>query len=68
MKPTLKVPGTERLKLKYDRLLSNLPFKFDLRRYIVALDYDEAKHASAACRGAHCIEVGRCKMTLSNPR
>ena len=32
MKPTLKPPGTKRLKLKYDELLSNFAFKFNLRR------------------------------------
>jgi len=34
MKPTLKSPGTERLKLKCDMLLSTSAFKFNLRRYI----------------------------------
>jgi len=33
IKPTLKAPGTKRLKLKYDELLSHLAFKFNLRRY-----------------------------------
>ena len=31
--PTLKAPGTKRLKLKYHELLSNFAFKFNLRRY-----------------------------------
>jgi len=34
MKPTLIAPGSKRLKLKYDKLLSNLAFNFNLRRYI----------------------------------
>jgi hypothetical protein len=34
MKPTLKAPGTKRLKLRYDDPLSNLAFKFNIRRYI----------------------------------
>jgi len=34
MKPKLKPPGTKRLKLKCDILLSTLAFKFNLRRYI----------------------------------
>jgi hypothetical protein len=34
MKPTLKPPGTKRLKLKRDMLLSTSAFKFHLRRYI----------------------------------
>jgi len=33
-KPTLKAPGSERLKLKCDDLLSNFAFDFNLRRYI----------------------------------
>jgi hypothetical protein len=33
MKPKLKPPGTERLKLKCVILLSTSAFKFDLRRY-----------------------------------
>jgi hypothetical protein len=34
MKTHLKAPGTKRLKLKYDKLLSNVAFRFNLRRYI----------------------------------
>ena len=33
IKPTLKVPATERLKLKCQQLLSNFGFKSNLRRY-----------------------------------
>jgi hypothetical protein len=33
IKPTLKAPATKRLKLKHDKLLSNVAFKFKLRRY-----------------------------------
>jgi len=33
VKSTLKPPGTTRLKLKYDKLLSSFSFKFNLRRY-----------------------------------
>jgi hypothetical protein len=35
MKPLSKPPGTKRLKLKYGRLLSTYPFRFNLRRYIM---------------------------------
>jgi hypothetical protein len=31
----LKVPGTKRLNLKYDKLLTDVAFKFNLRRYIL---------------------------------
>jgi len=37
IKPNLKAPGTKRLILKYDGLLSNFAFKFDLRRYTAAV-------------------------------
>ena len=44
MKPMLKAPGTKRLKLKYDQLLSillqfcfNFAFSFNLRRYMKAV-------------------------------
>jgi len=33
MKPELTAPGTERLKLKFDGLVSNFAFEFNLRRY-----------------------------------
>jgi len=32
MKPKLKPPGSKRLKLNWDILLSNFAFKFNLRR------------------------------------
>jgi hypothetical protein len=43
IKPTLKAPGTTRLKVKYDERLSNFAFKFNLRRY------NEAVLVPAAC-------------------
>jgi hypothetical protein len=33
MKPTLKAPLSKILKLKCDELLSNVAFKFNVRRY-----------------------------------
>ena len=36
IEPTLKAPGTKRLKLKCDKLLSSLGFNFNLRRYAKA--------------------------------
>jgi len=33
IKPVLKAPGTERLKLLSDELLSRFALKFNLRRY-----------------------------------
>ena len=35
IKPELKAPGTQRLKLQYDKPLLNFAFKFNLRCYSV---------------------------------
>jgi hypothetical protein len=40
IKPTFKPPGTERLTLKYDELLSSFAFNFNLRRYTLDDDQD----------------------------
>jgi len=34
MKPTLKPPKSQLLKLEHEKVLSNYPFKFNIRRYI----------------------------------
>ena len=57
IKPALKAPGSERLKLKCDELLSNFAFKLNLRRYIM----DEAMYFSA---GHGDGQVERCRLTL----
>ena len=36
IKATLKAPGSKRLKLKHDNLLSHFAFRFNLRRYTKA--------------------------------
>ena len=51
IRPTLKAPGTERLKLNHEELPLNFSFKFNLRRYIKV----------------HMFVVWRCMLTLSNP-
>jgi hypothetical protein len=38
MNPTLKPLRSKRLKLEHEKLLSNFAFKFNLRRYIKALE------------------------------
>jgi len=38
IKPTLKAPGTKRLTLRCDTLLSTSAYKFNLRRYKLAVD------------------------------
>ena len=55
MKPKLKAPGTKRLKLEYDGPLSNVAFKFNMRRYTLVRQADGS------------LKVGRCRLTLSNP-
>ena len=56
IKPTLKASGTKRLKLQYDELVSSFPFKFNLRRYTMAVISDRTN------------SVGQCRSTLLNPR
>ena len=64
MKPKLKPPGTECLKVKWEILLSIFAFNFSLRRYDVDDDYDGDMDRATAILHT----VGRCRSTLSNPR
>ena len=48
IKPTLKAPGTKRLKLNFDEPLSNVAFNFNLRRYIMALGTRCLHHRAGA--------------------
>ena len=43
IKPTLKGPGTKRLKLKFDGPLSKTAFKFSLRRYSTVYQYIQSR-------------------------
>ena len=63
-KPKLKAPGTERLKLQYEKLVSSVAFNFNLRRYSMAMPGP----ADVMNGTSTCIVVGQCRMTLSNPR
>ena len=47
IEPKVKPPGSERLKLKCDVLLSNAAFKFNLRRYSM----DDPSHPPKARPG-----------------
>jgi beta-galactosidase/beta-glucuronidase len=40
MKPTLKAPGSKRLKLDHEKLLSNFAFNVNLRRYVAMKRYN----------------------------
>jgi len=57
VKPTLKAPGTKRLKQKYDNLLSSFAFNFNSRRY-------NSARGVLTCYG---IKVGWCRLTVSKP-
>ena len=59
MRPTLRAPGYDSLKQENDKLLSNLGFNFNLRRYTMG----------SAMGGADLsgVGVGRCRLTASKP-
>jgi hypothetical protein len=61
IKPTLKAPTTERLKLYNDELLSNAALKVNLRGYNTG--YSSIALALALPPGGRLV-VGRCRMTL----
>ena len=52
IQPKLKPPGSKRLKLKCDALLSTFAFKFNLRRYIKAIRKAARKQARAQMSAA----------------
>ena len=74
IKPTLKPPGTKLLKPEYDEPLSNFAFSFNLRRYTAVSGADATDAAALApsflsnMGHVHHHMVGRCRLTLSNPR
>jgi hypothetical protein len=70
----LKPPGTKRLKLEYDKLLSSFGFKFNLRCYMTAamkLFFKRAPEmramlgAALAAGTADANQVGLCRLTVS---
>jgi len=65
IKPTLKEPGSKRLKLKYDGPLSNFGFNFSLRRYIVVSV--RGTMSVQDCITDCMYKVGWCRLTVSNP-
>ena len=63
IKLTLKAPGTKRLKLKYDKLLSTSAFNFILRRYSEEME----RFNKLTGVLSFSLKVRRCRLTLSNP-
>jgi hypothetical protein len=62
MTPKLKAPGTKLLKLKFDYLLSSFAFKFNVRRYDLAvLDTMLTKNyhdfGGRSCAGGKAVQV-----------
>jgi hypothetical protein len=64
IKPTLKTPGTKRLTLKYNRLLSillqfcfNFAFKFNLRRYMKVERESATSERAAIAEGIAAAEA-----------
>ena len=65
--PTLKPPGTKRLKLKCEKLLSTFAFKFNLRRYNKAMAsiFSGLVQCGAWGRGLHSFAL---ELNLSDSR
>jgi len=69
MKPVFKAPGYERLKLKWDVMLSSFAFKFKSRRYTKAAVNAclAAAGVTVAVGGGFSNGVGRCRLPVSRP-
>ena len=78
-KPTLTAPGPQRLKLKFDGLLSIFAFKIKLRCYNkethkqllreMSMDTTDANpaHKRILRHLSMSATVGRCRLTISKP-
>jgi len=78
IKPTLRAPGTKRLKLQYYEMLSRFPFKFNLRRYNKERAAKKAKAKQETVKGVETpgvasddlvetVQVDPIKPTLKAP-
>ena len=66
IKPKSKPPGTKRLKLKCDILLSTSAFKFNLRRYNLENEMEKALDDSESHLGG-AVQVDPTKHNLKAP-
>jgi hypothetical protein len=70
MKPVLKAPGYQRLKVEHEKLLSIFSFKCNLRRYIKALPavlvYERVTDLYLGGNQVDDAGVRRCRLTISN--
>jgi hypothetical protein len=58
IKPKLKPPGTKRLKLEYDGLLSNFAFNCNLRRYNMGPVHHAARVAAFEAGVSRALAAG----------
>jgi len=66
IQPTLKAPGSERLKPKHVEVLSSFAFRFNVRRYMMGPETFTRYFKDDNTRVTKMIVVGRCRLTLSN--
>ena len=64
IKPKLKPPGTKRLKLNCDILLSTSAFKFNLRRYNMAM-IETLRNGTLALAGTRGLHSSTFHLNLS---
>jgi len=67
MKPVLNAPGTNRLKLNCDILLSTFAFNFNSCHYTVEPGFDTPSTLSTSSTLLAVRVVGRRSLTLSDP-
>ena len=69
IKRTLKAPGTKRLKLKYDQVVSNFAFKINLRRYkkVAAAKLLMRRAGNVPRLRGRVVQVDPMKLTLKAP-
>jgi hypothetical protein len=70
IKPTFKAPGTKRLNLNYDKLLSSFAFKFNLRRTSLdsersSLELAETRIEAALTAGAYTSPLFQLALSTS---
>jgi len=62
MKHTLIAPESQRLKLGYEQMLSNVAVNFKLRHYSLLITGGRSMCQSGKCGQLYCCsEVGRCR-------
>jgi hypothetical protein len=69
--PKLKAPGSRRLNLKHEKLLSDFAFKFSLRRYTTAGDCAQAravKEAEREVQAVPCVRLLRVRQRRGQAR